>query len=262
MSHQPTSSTSATNRRCRRAWRVHRARRHRRQASAAVAIADSRRWVTFHSPAGRLRSASHARCPASSTNGRIRHSRVDGMDRAAPWALAVAPGKHGADTLVRGHDGQARASRRDADPRAAATRCSSSCPTRSGRRLRLPKRPHDAGEPELAPMGSVNAARGDRRCEMFPRRDGAGCGKNAQGLRVAVSCAAAFRRRCSCRNRMGPFGVGPAGRSVRAPGRDRAGDRSAGETGRHLRPTWRQQGWLHLRSDPATWRPLAGPASA
>jgi hypothetical protein len=185
--------------------------------------------------------------------------RVDGMDRAAPWALLVAPGKHGADTLVRGRDGQrvrlegtpiARGGYTmfELVPHSIEPAAPSAGPAR------------DTGETELAPVGSVTL-RGeivDSKCFLGVMVPGAG--------KTHKDCASLCLR----------GGIPPAlfvmdrmGRSalvlLEDPSGHPVGPRAlalAGEPVEISGTTWRQQGWLHLRSDPATWRPLAGPAPA
>jgi hypothetical protein len=189
--------------------------------------------------------------------------QVDGMDRAAPWALLVAPGKHGADTLVRGHDGQRV--RLDGTPIARGGYMmfelvpDSIGPAAPSAELSA-EPVQDASESELAPIGSVTL-RGeivDSKCWLGVMVPGAG--------KTHKDCASLCLR----------GGIPPAlfvqdraGRSalvlLEDPSGHPVGPRAtalAGEPVEISGTTWRQQGWLHLRSDPATWRPLAGPAPA
>lgn len=184
--------------------------------------------------------------------------RIDGLDRAAPWALLVAPGKHGADTLVRGRDGQRVQLEGTPITRGGYTMFEvvrdSIKPARSGH----PNQ--DPGEPELVPTGSVtlHGEIVDSKCFLGVMVPGAG--------KTHKDCASLCLR----------GGIPPAlfvmdrmGRSVlillEDPSGQPVGPRAialAGEPVEISGTTWRQQGWLHLRSDPATWRPLAGPVPA
>ena len=182
--------------------------------------------------------------------------RVDGAAAGAPWALLVAPGKHGADPLVRGQDG--RHISLEGTPI-----------ERDGRTMfeLVPgsmKAANDAilasEESDAVRIGAVTL-RGeivDSKCFLGVMVPGAG--------KTHKDCAS-----LCLRGGMPPalFVQDRSGRSALLLLEDQSGQAIggraialAGEPVEITGTTWRQQGWLRLRSDPATWRPLAGPAPA
>ncbi len=185
--------------------------------------------------------------------------RVDGMPTAAPWALLVAPGKHGADALVRGLGGQRVTLEGTPIQRAGYTMFEvtpgSVVPAAAGH---TPANATLDIEPE--PIGRVTL-RGeivDSKCFLGVMVPGAG--------RTHGDCASLCLR----------GGIPPAlfvrdrlGRSSLVLLEDLSGQpvgpraiALAGEPVEISGTTWRQRGWLRLRSDPANWRPLAAAGAA
>jgi hypothetical protein len=180
--------------------------------------------------------------------------RLDGAGSNAPWALLVAPGKHGANALVRGQD---------------------------GRRVSLRGTPIERDGHtmfELVP-GSMKAAEDATRTS--DESDAVRIGDvTLQGEIVDSKCflgvmvPGAGKTHKDCASLCVRGGIPPAlfvqdrsGRSALLLLEDRSGRAIggraialAGEPVEITGTTWWQQGWLRLRSDPATWRPLAEPA--
>jgi hypothetical protein len=184
--------------------------------------------------------------------------RVDGAATAAPWALLVAPGKHGADLLVRGQDGhhlslEGTPIERDGQTMFELVPGSLRAANEAGAGAGP-----DASHSEAVRVGDVTL-RGeivDAKCFLGVMVPGAG--------KTHKDCASLCLR----------GGIPPAlfvqdrsGRSALLLLEDGSGQAIggraialAGEPVEITGTTWRRQGWLRLRSDPATWRPLAEPA--
>lgn len=181
---------------------------------------------------------------------------VDGAAAGAPWALLVAPGKHGADLLVRGQDRrrvtlQGTPIERDGHTMLELVPGSLQATNEA-------EAGPDSGNAEAVRVGDVTL-RGeivDSKCFIGVMVPGAG--------KTHKDCASLCLR----------GGIPPAlfvqdrsGRSALLLLEDGAGQAIggraialAGEPVEITGTTWRRQGWLRLRSDPATWRPLAEPA--
>jgi len=185
--------------------------------------------------------------------------RVDGAGTNTPWALLVAPGKHGADALVRGHDGhrvnlEGTAIERDGHtmfeltPGSLETVVGYSTQTDSDSKVEAVK----IGDVTL--QGEIV----DSKCFLGVMVPGAGnTHKDCASLCLRGGIPPAF------------FVQDRSGRSALLLLEDGSGQAIggraialAGEPVEITGTTWRQQGWLRLRSDPATWRPLAEPKPA
>ena len=184
--------------------------------------------------------------------------KADGEATGAPWTLLVAPGKHGADLLVRGQDGHhisLEGTPIERDGHTMFELVPGSLKTASDAR-----QDSDAGNAEAVRIEDVTL-RGeivDSKCFLGVMVPGAG--------KTHKDCASLCLR----------GGIPPAlfvqdrsGRSALVLLEDQSGHAIggraialAGEPVEITGTTWRQQGWLRLRSDPATWRPLAEPARA
>jgi hypothetical protein len=184
--------------------------------------------------------------------------RLDGAAAGAPWALLVAPGKHGADLLVRGQDGrrvslQGTPIERDGQTMFELVPGSLQATNDVGR-------DSDSSNSEAVRIGDVTLQGEivDSKCFLGVMAPGGG--------KTHKDCASLCLR----------GGIPPAlfvqdraGRSALLLLEDRSGHAIggraialAGEPVEITGTTWRQQGWLRLRSDPATWRSLAEPAPA
>src|SRR6266542_4133087 len=187
----------------------------------------------------------------------LRLDAVGTAATAARWALLVAPGKHGAEDLVRGFDGQrvalegTRIQRGD-DIMFEVTPGSVTSPSN----LAMPQSPRAHGDAPPMPIGVVTL-RGeivDSKCFLGVMVPGAG--------KTHKDCASLCLR----------GGIPPAlfvrdrtGRSslvlLEGPSGEPVGPRAAALAGEPIEftgPAARQGGWLRLRSDPATWLPLSG----
>jgi hypothetical protein len=199
--------------------------------------------------------------------------RIDGIDPAAPWPLLVAPGKHGADALVRGLGGQrvtlkGTPIQRDGYTMFEVTPGSVAPvpPSAEGRletesaSIRQTTGTHADADTDTASSGQVTL-RGeivDSKCFLGVMVPGAGqTHKDCASLclRGGIPPALFVRDRMGRSSLLlledlsghpvGPRAIALAGEPVEISG-----------------TTSRQQGWLRLRSDPATWRPLAASPAA
>jgi hypothetical protein len=232
-------------------------------AGGAVAIVSGSLLAIGHVP---LASGTFAFGQPRALSGIAREQpypalRVDGAATGAPWALLVAPGKHGADALVRGQDGR-RVSLQGTPIE------------RDGRTMfeLVPGSLKAANEAGVGPDSSNSSNPEAVRIEDVTLRGQIVDSKCFLG--VMVPGAGKTHKDCASLCLRG--GIPPAlfvqdraGRSALVLLEDQSGRAIggraialAGEPVEITGTTWRQQGWLRLRSDPATWRPLAEPAPA
>ena len=220
-------------------------------AGGVVAIVSGSLLALGHVP---LAGGTFAFGQPRTLSGIVREQPYPALDLDGTWALLVAPGKHGADALVRGQDGR-RVSLQGTPIERDGHTMFELVPDS----LQVAKdASKDSGNAEAVRIADVTL-RGeivDSKCFLGVMVPGAG--------KTHKDCASLCVR----------GGIPPAlfvqdrsGRSALLLLEDRSGRAIggraialAGEPVEITGTTWRQQGWLRLRSDPATWRPLAEPA--